>query len=203
MGIQKRYVNRTISIDENLQEYCKIVGERIKSLRSVKNHTKKQLADILKLGKSGSQKISNVERGARSISAEYLPLIAELYGTYVETFFIEDKNMLFDFNMFAHLVEQLGKNDVEKDYSMQYINYMYKEAVKRHGTEKLFDIIYEVLRLCSYMSDIDSKFIEQELNIVTRHHQQTDKSLHFENAVMSGKDLFGYDFSNDWRNDDN
>ena len=170
-----------------------IIGKRIKELRKSKNNTQKELAQYLELGKnksenSGKQIISNAERGVRCLPANILPLIADKYETNVESFFNKDRTYAMSLNTLYQLLSKIEPDDDKRNYAMKYMDYLSDCAAEKITAERLFDIIYIVMRSLSF-GNTDGKYIGEQIDIINRAHQNNNKSMCIESAVTISKEL--------------
>lgn len=188
----KKYFETEQEITEMLQQANKKVGSRLRSLRKG-NQTQSELAKELEMinrkGNVSKSKISEIETGKKGIYSGYLPILADKYNTTVESFFNDDKVFVLSENVFYQLISSLKTDDDSKINATKYMSHITDNAIKNVGAEKLFDILYTVIREASF-GNTNGMSIGADIDAINRVHQQNEgRSMYLEDAVTYAKEL--------------
>ena len=170
-----RYFKTEQEVTKMLQETHKKVGARLKTLRK-KTRTQSQLADEIKL-RGGQSAVSKIERGKRGIDSGYLPIIADMYNTTVESFFSEGDNLVSGKNPLNAVVSSLDITDEERKKVLFKLNRMVERGLKNTGSIRALDIIVSVFRILE-MGDYNSRFITEQLDVAYEYYDKTGQSMY-------------------------
>ena len=113
-----RYTDDTITLKENKTNIRTVIGNNLRRLRTSNNDKQQGLADILG---SNQPYISSVERGKADIKAFMIPILADRYDEYAESFFNENGEIPFD--LIARLLHSVAL-ETNIDDVRDYLKYL-------------------------------------------------------------------------------
>ena len=121
----------------------KNIGDRLRFLRKKYGDKQKDVAELCDVTNSY---ISKVELGKSDIKASMIPLLADRYDVYAETFFSSDGKIPAD--LITMILEAAGYAK-QKDDMTSKMFMMANKAIERGNGKTLADMIYAIIKLFS------------------------------------------------------
>lgn len=137
-----RYTNDTVTIKKNRESIRTVIGDNLKRLRRLKKDKQRDLGDILG---TNQPYISAVERGKADIRAYMIPILADIYDVYAESFFNENGKIPFDF--IAKLLHSVAL-EADKDDVRDYLDGLVEQIVECGKSDDLFKMFYVSIKTC-------------------------------------------------------
>ncbi|MCR5104632.1 MAG: helix-turn-helix domain-containing protein [Eubacterium sp.] len=152
-----RYTDETITLKENKGNIRTIIGNNLRRLRIANSDKQKELGDILG---TNQPYISSVERGKADIKAFMIPILADRYDVYAESFFNENGEIPFD--LIARLLHGVAL-EADKDDVKDYLNELV-EQILRDGKGTDFLKLFYASALTCYNYSKPMEHIKEELD---------------------------------------
>ena len=137
-----KYFKGGTDIETIRKKEMEYIGQRISTLRTEHNDTQKVIADIC--GVSSSY-ISKVEKGKSDVKASIIPVLAERYDVYAETFFNEDGNI--SDCLIAEIINNVAIN-AESSAVRDYLRKIVQKIIEDGKSEDLFKMFYVSAKTC-------------------------------------------------------
>ena len=145
-----RYTDDAVTLKENRSSIRAVIGDNLKRLRHSKGDKQRDLGDILG---SNQPYISAVENERADIKAYMIPILADRYGVYAESFFNEDGDIPSD--LIARILRRVSLEADKADVS-GYLNDMIDKIIKHDKEEELLKLFYASIDICyNYSKPID------------------------------------------------
>lgn len=138
-----KYYDAGTTYDEMRITGRKNIGSRIRFLRKSHGDKQKDIAELCEVTKSY---ISKVELGKSDIKASMIPLLADRYDVYAETFFSSDG--MLPGNLISMILKTAGYEKYTDDLIPKMFM-MANKAVDRGNGKVLADMLYVIMKLCS------------------------------------------------------
>ena len=154
-----RYTDDAVTLKENRSSIRAVIGDNLKRLRHSKGDKQRDLGDILG---SNQPYISAVARGQADIRAYMIPILADRYDVYAESFFNENGEIPFDLiARLLHSVVLEADTDDVKDYLNELV-----EQILRDGKGKDFLKLFYASVFTCYNYSKPMEHIKEELDRV-------------------------------------
>ena len=137
-----RYFEDGTDIKTIRGEEMKYIGRRIKHLRTIHNDTQKELAKLCDV--SGSY-FSKIEKGRSDVKASIIPVLAERYNVYAETFFNEYGNI--SDCLIGEIINNVALNSDSNDVR-DYLKRVVEQIIEGGKAEELFKMFYVSAKTC-------------------------------------------------------
>ncbi len=137
-----KYFKSGTNIKTIRKEEMAYIGQRINKLRTSHNDTQKVIAGICGVSESY---ISKVEKGKSDVKASIIPVLAERYDVYVETFFSEDGNV--SDCLIAEIINNVAINADNNDVR-DYLRKIVQKIIEDGKSEDLFKMFYVSAQTC-------------------------------------------------------
>lgn len=154
-----RYTNDTVTLKKNRESIRTVIGDNLKRLRRLKKDKQRDLGDILG---TNQPYISAVERGKADIRAYMIPILADRYDVYAESFFNENGEIPFD--LIARLLHSVAL-ETNIDDVRDYLNELV-EQILRDGKGTDFLKLFYASALTCYNYSKPMEHIKEELDRV-------------------------------------
>lgn len=145
-----KYTDDRKSLKDNKQNIRAIIGNNLKRLRKAHRDKQRDLEDVLG---SNQPYISAVENKRADIKAYMIPILADRYGVYAESFFNEDGGIPSD--LIARILRRVSLEADTADVS-GYLNDLVDKIIKHDKEEELLKLFYASIDICyNYSKPID------------------------------------------------
>ena len=138
----KKYTDDAKSVKQNRDKIRKVVGDNLKQFR--KKHNDKQ-RDIAELLESNQPHISLVERGKSDLKSSMIPVLADRYDTYAETFFNENGKIPFD--LLVKIIRVTSLEAESKEVS-NYLDGMIDKIIEKGRGEDFLRLLFVSVDTC-------------------------------------------------------
>ena len=154
-----RYTDDAVTLKENRSSIRAVIGDNLKRLRHSKGDKQRDLGDILG---SNQPYISAVERGQADIRAYMIPILADRYDVYAESFFNENGEIPFD--LIARLLHSVVL-EADKDDVKDYLNELVEQILRDGKGTDFLKLFYASVFTC-YNYSKPMEHIKEELDRV-------------------------------------
>jgi len=121
----------------------KNIGNRLRFLRKAYGDKQKDVAELCDVTDSY---ISKIELGKSDIKASMIPLLADRYDVFAETFFNEDG--IIPEELVKKIIREFELEEYEPQV-IKYANTLTDRAVERGNGRVLAEMMYVILKLCA------------------------------------------------------
>ena len=121
----------------------KNIGSRLRFLRKRHGDKQKDIAEICEVTDSY---ISKVERGKSDIKASMIPILADRYDVFAETFFNDDG--IIPEELIKKIIHEFKLDEYESQV-IRYADTLINKAIERGNGKALAEMMYVTLKLCA------------------------------------------------------
>ena len=137
------YFDDEVNDEERMQRSRKYIGERIRSLRKIKQEKQITVAETCGISKT---QISRIEQGKGDLNACMIPVLADRYNVFAETFF--NKGGYLPDELFDRFLHELDL-DEHKEKILKEVLHLADKAIERGNGRAMAEMMYVTLKLCA------------------------------------------------------
>jgi transcriptional regulator with XRE-family HTH domain len=164
------YFSKKLSFKEKQHIGRTRIGKRLRNLRRKHNEKQKEVAELI--GVSRSQ-ITRIENGSADLKGSVIPILADKYGTYAETFFTENGSVSCD--MLARLLNSVSLS-CDDDAAREYLEEMVDRVITQGRSEELLLMFYTSIRTCcNYKKPLEH--ISEEMSKIDKVHSSKELEM--------------------------
>ena len=168
------YFESEVNTDEKISKAKERIEKRLKRVRKKNGDCQKDVAETTGYSKG---QISLIERGKGDIKAAMIPILADKYGTYAETFFTENGSVSCD--MLARLLNSASLS-CDNDAAREYLEEMVDRVITQGRSEELLLMFYTSIRTCyNYKEPLEH--ISEEMSKIDKVHSSKELEMYVKN----------------------
>lgn len=136
-----KYFDSQMSTSEKIQDSRKRIGNRLGNLRRTNSEKQKEMAELLKVSRS---QISKIEQGNADLKASAIPILAEKYDVYAESFFNKDGQIPQEMIL---RITKAAKLENEENI-VRYTDKLMNKVLDSDKAETFAKLFFVILRDC-------------------------------------------------------